>query len=115
LTNTPGAPITLDGERYTNTAFSVAIPRGWRVITSPADAPPAVTFAAPDGCTVIHLSTIPADPPVAPNCDQAVEPFTQTLSLGADTLTLVGSAPADADASLRAAADLITESLRRPE
>jgi len=96
LNQTPGAPIIVDGERYANAIFSVNIPTGWRVITAAADSAPAVTFAAPDNCTVIHLSSVPAEPPVAPACDQPTQTITREITLANLTVYAAGSAPISA-------------------
>src|ERR1700690_2121838 len=38
---TPGASAIITRDSYSNDLFSVAYPTGWRVITSPAGAPPS--------------------------------------------------------------------------
>ena len=58
-------------DTYRNDRFSLAYPTGWRVITSPAGAPPSVTFVAPGDCALIFVSSAPLDqPPTSPSCDQ---------------------------------------------
>lgn len=96
LNPAPGAGVIVDGERYANDTFSAAIPAGWRVITSPADAPPAVTFAAPDNCAVIHLAPLPAAAPAAPNCDQPTRTITREVALDGVTIYAAGIAPISA-------------------
>lgn len=63
LSFTPGAPITITDNLYTTSAFSVRYPSGWRVITTPAEAPPGVIFAAPDNAALIVLSVSPIGTP----------------------------------------------------
>lgn len=63
LNFTPGAPITITDDRYVTGAFSVRYPPGWRVITTPAEAPPGAIFAAPDNAALIVLSISPIGTP----------------------------------------------------
>lgn len=93
LRQTPGAAITVDGARYANAVFSAALPAGWRVITSPAASAPAVTFAAPDNCALIHLSMLPAEPPTAPSCAEPPQTLTREIALDGQTIYAAGSAP----------------------
>jgi len=41
LSATPGAAVVVTRDTYRNDLFSVEYPSGWRVVTSPAGAPPA--------------------------------------------------------------------------
>lgn len=93
LNQTPGAAVLVDGKRYHSAIFSARIPAGWRAITSPAGSAPAVTLSAPDNCTVIHLSTEPAEPPTAPDCDQATQTRTEQIALASVTIYAAASAP----------------------
>lgn len=63
LNFTPGAPITITDDLYVTGAFSVRYPPGWRVITTPAEAPPGAIFAAPDNAALIVLSISPIGTP----------------------------------------------------
>jgi polyhydroxybutyrate depolymerase len=112
LMQTPGAAVMVDGSRYANAAFSVAVPAGWRVITSPADSAPAVTFAAPDNCAVIHLSSVPADAPTAPACAQPTQTLTREIALDGQMIYAAGSAPMDAWAAFTDHMERIAASLR---
>lgn len=78
LAYTPGAPSTITDERFTNSAFSLRYPSGWRVVTGAADAPPSVTFVAADEVTTITLQT---NPPQEPERDPAYRVESRTLSL----------------------------------
>jgi len=67
LSATPGPPVVVTGDRYENAVFAVERPANWRVITSGADAPPGVIFAAPDDTALIVLSAAPlGDVPLPP-------------------------------------------------
>ncbi len=112
LRQTPGAAVVVDGDRYTNAAFSAIIPAGWRAITAPADTSPAVTFAAPDGCSLIHLATLPADPPTAPNCDQPVQTLTREITVNDQIIYVVGSAPTSTWDTFTAQVEAVVASLR---
>lgn len=69
---TPGAPVVVTDETYTGAAFVSLYPLGWRVVTSAADAPPAVTFVAPDDCAVIVIATLPVEaPPLPADCGES--------------------------------------------
>ncbi len=112
LRQTPGAAVIMDGERYTNDAFSVSVPAGWRVITAPAGAAPAVTLAAADNCTLIHLSITLADPPTAPNCDQPTQTLTNEIRLAEQTIYAAASAPVNLWAAFTEQFDQVLASLR---
>lgn len=112
LQQTPGAAVVVDGDRYTNAAFSALIPAGWRAITAPAEAAPAVTFAAPDGCALIHLSTLSADPPTAPNCDQPTQTLTRDITVNDQIIYVAGSAPTSTWDTFTAQIEAVVASLR---
>ncbi len=112
LRQTPGAAVIVDGDRYTNDAFSVSVPAGWRVITAPAGAASAVTLAAADNCTLIHLSITPADPPTAPNCDQPTQTLTSAITLAEQTIYAAASAPVTIWAAFTDQFDQVLASLR---
>ncbi len=78
LAFTPGAPATITDELFTNSAFSVRYPSGWRVVTGAADAPPSVTFVAADEASTITLQT---NPPDEPQRDPAYRIESRALSL----------------------------------
>jgi hypothetical protein len=78
LAFTPGAPASITDELFTNSAFSVRYPSGWRVVTGAADAPPSVTFVAADEVSTITLQT---NPPDEPERDPAYRIESRTLSL----------------------------------
>ncbi len=96
LSVTPGASVIVTRSTYRSDQFSLSYPQGWRVITSPAGAPPSVTFAAPGNCALIEVSAAPLDqPPASPTCDQPdIQTVTRSLSVGDQTVSIAGSAPA---------------------
>lgn len=107
---TSGAAVVVTGDTYRNDVFSVAYPSGWRVITSPAGAPPSVTFAAPGDCPLIVVSSAPLEqPPACADPDARAE--TRTITRGEHTFTLAGSATAALWDAYLAAADRIASSL----
>ena len=112
LRQTPGAAVVVDGDRYTNAAFSALIPAGWRAINAPAEAAPAVTFAAPDGCALIHLATLPADPPTAPNCDQPTQTLSRAIPVNDQIVYVAGSAPTSTWDTFTAQLEAVVASLR---
>ena len=63
LSATPGEAVTVTDNTYANDRFSLTYPTGWRVITSPTDAPPSVTLVAPGDCALIIAAAAPVDPP----------------------------------------------------
>ncbi|NDJ62306.1 MAG: hypothetical protein GYB67_14360 [Chloroflexi bacterium] len=93
---TAGPPVVVTDTLYRGAAFSAYYPRGWRVITSAASAPPTVTFVAPDDCALLLISAGPvAEPPISPVCPAAdIRTTQQIISLDERTITLAGSAPA---------------------
>ena len=112
LRQTPGAAVVVDGERYTNAAFSALIPAGWRAITGPADAPPGVILAGPDNCTLITLTTLPADPPTAPNCDQPTQTLSRAIPVNDQIVYVAGSAPTSTWDTFTAQLEAVVASLR---
>ena len=92
LAATPGEAVIVTRDTYANDRFSVSYPTGWRVITSPAGAPPSVTLVAPGNCQLIEIAAAPIDPaPTAPACDQPdIRPLTRTIG----QISIAGSAPA---------------------
>ena len=81
---TPGAA-ALSRETATRmTVFSVTYPTGWRVITSPAGAPPSVTFVQPGDCGLIVVSSVSLEQaPTSPSCSEPnIKTTTQTVTLG---------------------------------
>lgn len=95
LAATPGAAVIVSAQTYQTEAFSARYPAGWRVITSPSGEPPFVTFAAPDGCTVILLALEWRPAPEPAGCNGTV---------WREASETVGDAPA-VYAALRAPAD----------
>jgi hypothetical protein len=97
LSQTPGAPVIVTDDTYTSTVFSTRYPSGWRVITSPANAPPFVTFASPDNCLIIVVSVEPIDLPAPSGCtDQIHQKESRTLTFGDQTIYAAASAPQSA-------------------
>ena len=92
---TPGAAAIITEDTYQNDVFQVEYPKGWRVITSPAGAPPSVTFVAPGDCALIIVSSAPTDQSItSPSCDQSdLQTTKQTVTLGSQSITIAGSAP----------------------
>lgn len=88
---TPGAAVVVTGDTYRSGAFSVRYPEGWRAITSPAGAPPSVTFAAPGNCPIIMVSSAPVEQP--PACEgEGVRNETRTVERGGHSFSIAGSA-----------------------
>ncbi len=113
LAATPGAAVVITGDTYRSDSFSVSYPAGWRVITSPAGAPPSVTFAAPGDCPLIVVSSAPLDqPPACAASDARSEQ--RTITRGEHTFIVAGSATAALWDVYRAAADRIATSLTIP-
>ena len=81
LSATMGAAVMVTRNRYQNDRFSLEYPTGWRVITSPAGAPPNVTLVAPGNCALIEVSSTPLDrAPDSPSCDQPdIRPLLRTV------------------------------------
>jgi len=103
LDATPGPAFTVTDTRYTNSAFTVVRPPGWRVISPGADAPPSVIFVAPDDTALIQLTTGPADAaPPEPETDLELRTESATVPLADTTVRayLVGP-DANWDALLR--------------
>jgi hypothetical protein len=82
-----------DGTVITS-AFRVARPDGWRVITSPADVPPFVIFVAPDDAALVLVSSSGLDDnPPRPDVsdDTPLETVTQVVTLDDRTVTIYGA------------------------
>ena len=112
LAATPGAKVVVSDQEYRTEAFSARYPAGWRAITSPAGEPPFVVFAAPDGCTVIVLSSDERAAPEGAGCvggewREAAETVATTPVLYAAL-----RAPADRWAEAEAAFAVVVASVR---
>ncbi|MDX2137584.1 MAG: hypothetical protein SF123_05770 [Chloroflexota bacterium] len=95
LAQTPGASVVIADERYQSDVFSVAIPEGWRVVTSEVQAPLTVTLVAPDDCALIIISTAALeDMPRSPACEGETRTDLRTLTLNGVRLWVGGSAAA---------------------
>jgi hypothetical protein len=112
---TPGAAAVVTRDTYSNDLFSVEYPAGWRVITSPAGAPPSVTFVAPSNCGLVIVSSAPLESvPTSPSCGGNTD-FTvdqRDVPLGDTTVTVAASAPDAEWAALQEQVARIAESLR---
>jgi hypothetical protein len=115
LSATPGAAAIITRDGYRNDLFSVEYPAGWRVITSPAGAPPSVTFVAPGDCGLVIVSSVPLESvPTSPSCVGSSD-FTvdqRTIPLGDTTITVAASAPDTDWTALQAEMERIAASLR---
>ena len=112
---TPGEAVTITQNTYANSVFSVVYPTKWRVITSPAGAPPSVTLVAPGDCTLIIISaSATIDQSItSPSCDQAnIQTGTQTVMLGDQPITIAGSAPNDQWDEFTQALDRVSATLK---
>ncbi|MEO8395334.1 MAG: hypothetical protein ABI700_20230 [Chloroflexota bacterium] len=112
---TPGAAAIVTQDRYQNDVFSVTYPTGWRVITSPAGAPPSVTFVAPGDCGLVIVTSAPLkDVPHSPACnaDFYYTVDKRKISLGDNTITVAASAPDAEWATLHDQMDRIAASLK---
>lgn len=114
LSATPGAAAVVTRDSYRNDLFSVEYPQGWRVITSPAGAPPSVTFVAPGDCMLVIVSSASITRvPTAPACESTDFAVDQRdVPLGDTTITVAGSAPAADRAALQDVMARIAGSLR---
>ncbi len=102
LDATPGPVFTVTDNHYTNSAFTVTRPPGWRVISSGADAPPGVIFVAPDDTALIQVTTGPTDDTPQPETDLELRTETATVPLADTTVRAYLVGPADNwDALLR--------------
>lgn len=54
---TLSAPFIITNQHYTNSAFSVNYPQGWRVVSSASFAPPSAVFVSPDEKQIVLIST----------------------------------------------------------
>ena len=92
---TPGESAVITGDSYRNDIFSLEYPTGWRVITSPAGAPPSVTLVAPGNCDLIIVASAAITESIrSPSCDQPdIKTTTQTVMLGDQQIAIAGSAP----------------------
>lgn len=110
LSATPGAAVVVTADTYRNDQFSLAYPPGWRVITAPAGAPLSVTFAAPDNCPLIVVSSAPIAQ--LPACaDAAALPDQRTVTRDGQTFYIAGSTTAALQDVYAAALDRITRTL----
>ena len=111
---TPGAAAIITRDSYQNDRFSVEYPADWRVITSPAGAPPSVTFVAPGNCALIIVSTVALEqPPTSPSCDQPdIKTTSQHVTLGSQQIALAGSAPSTGWDEFVSTLDRIAASLK---
>jgi hypothetical protein len=95
LAHTPGAPVVVTNERLYTQYFSVVRPAGWRVTTSAANVPLAVTFVAPEGDALMIVTNLLWDEPtpeVAP--DVTLRRRTEQFTRNGVTLTAYLVAPA---------------------
>lgn len=96
LAATPGPAFTVTADRFTNAAFSVARPPGWRVISPGAAAAPGVIFVAPDDRALIFLTTDPQATPPQPPSDSPLREARATVPLpGATVYASVAGPVAD--------------------
>lgn len=88
---TLAAPFTITTDTYQNSAFVVAYPQGWRVVSSASFAPPSAVFVSPDEKQIILITT-EADATLAyPFVDIDYE----QISRQKDTIGVLGVAPRD--------------------
>lgn len=107
-----GVIVTQD--RYSAPDFSVMRPDGWRVITSPAEAPYTVIFSSPDNISVIRVSSSGAQGQLRPTALDADTPLVQLerqVMVEGREIRLYGSAAADDAAQLAAWLDRLEASL----
>ena len=114
LNATPAPGVVITRSTYQSDAFSLEYPTGWRVITSPAGAPPSVILVAPGDCALIQVSSAPLDaPPDSPSCQEAdIRTVARTVTLGDATIALAGSAPADGWDGFLSEVDRVAASLK---
>ena len=95
LNTTPAAGSIITRTTVHNDLFSVVYPEGWRVITSAASAPLAVTLVSPDNCALIVVSSVPvAQTPASTSCTQSnIQTTSKTVSVSGKPITVIGSAP----------------------
>lgn len=109
LNFTPGPPAVITDETFSNSAFSVRYPTGWRVVTGAADAPPSVVFVAPDEESTI---TLQVEPPGEPERDPLFRLETRLLSLGDLRLYAVARAPVQEWAAFQPTFERLLASVR---
>lgn len=63
LAASPGPAVRVMADEYDSGVFRVRYPAGWRVITSAAEQPASVIFAAPEADALILLGTHPQEAP----------------------------------------------------
>ncbi len=87
--------VTVTADQVRHDRFSLRYPHGWRVITSPADAPTTVTLVAPGDCALIMVSTDPSlTVPHLPNCPDTPVLLDRRAPLPSGGMVyLTGSAP----------------------
>lgn len=109
LNFTPGPPAVITDETFSNSAFSVRYPAGWRVVTGAADAPPSVIFVAPDEESTI---TLQVEPPGEPERDPLFRLETRLLSLGDLRLYAVARVPVEEWAAFQPTFERLLASVR---
>ena len=111
---TPGEAAVITRDTYQNDVFRVVYPTGWRVITSPAGAPPSVTFVAPGNCALIIVASDSAPQSLtSPSCAQPdIKTSTKTVTLSSHQITIAGSAPSAGWDDFVNALDRIAASLK---
>lgn len=87
LFHTPGAPVTVTDEHLETQYFTVQRPDGWRVVTSAADVPLAVTFIAPEEDALIIVTNLLWQEP-APDLPPEVTLRRRTEQFNRDGVTI---------------------------
>jgi hypothetical protein len=109
LNFTPGPPAVITGETFSNSAFSVRYPTGWRVVTGAADAPPSVVFVAPDEESTI---TLQVEPPGEPERDPLFRLETRLLSRDGLRLYAIARVPVQEWAAFQPTFERLLASVR---
>lgn len=117
LTHTPGPPVVVAGATITTTAFTVANPAGWRVITSASFVPVTVVLVRPDESALMVFSVEAGDVPPLPVPPEDGDVFTERVTRTLPDGTTVYAAlrgPAASAARLRDLFAVALDTLRPP-
>lgn len=95
LNHTPGPMVRVSDGLYDSGVFRAAAPAGWRVVTSAAEAPVSVIFAAPESDTLIMVGENLAEAPPPAGYSGALRSQRRevTLDNGATVIAILNAPP----------------------
>lgn len=112
LAHTPGPGVVIAADTYQSVHFRATIPHGWRVVTSAADDPVSVIFAAPEIPALLMLGTGITAAPAPAGYDGPLETDQQTVTLATGTrVTVILQAAPDVYAQAMHAYEQVLASL----